>query len=324
MTCPTHLRLILPLVLSVAALSALPAHGAAPEVLPNGNLRDPMPDKAALDELVRRSKANLAFFPGGSFDMGDWGTEVGDGLPYDGTLDSKPLHKVTLDGFSIGKYPVTYAEFDLFTAAQRLPRINQDWTSEKYRKLNNPAGTTWEGAKAYCRWLGKLSGLPFDLPTEAQWEYAARSGGQRYVYPTDSGELEEGRNIPSYEQRKAAGGLVRVGSFPPNPAGIYDMSAGFHEWVNDWYDPQYYKHSPESNPKGPVKGKKRVVRGHFGDGGSQMTFKRWSDESKEQTGTWTQYDDDGKKPNREIPYTKYSSFRSDAFRCAVHRSKPEQ
>jgi formylglycine-generating enzyme required for sulfatase activity len=101
---------------------------------------------------------------------------VGDGLPYDGDLNSKPLHKVTLDGFSLGKYPVTYAEFDLFAAAQRLPRINQAWMSEKYRKPNNPAGTTWEGAKAYCRWLGMLSGLPFDLPTEAQWEYAVRSG----------------------------------------------------------------------------------------------------------------------------------------------------
>jgi hypothetical protein len=102
------------------------------------------------------------------------------------------------------------------------------------------------------------------------------------------------------------------------------MSAGFHEWVNDWYDPQYYKHSPERNPKGPATGKKRVVRGHFGDGGSQMTFKRWPRESKGKTGTWTQYDDDGKKPDREVPYTKYSSTVDNAFRCAVHRSKPVQ
>ncbi len=318
------LRLILPVLLSAAAWNVLGANGATPEVLPDGNLRDPMPDKATLDELVRRSKANLVFFPGGSFEMGDWGTEVGDGLPYDGHLDSKPLHKVTLDGFSIGKYPVTYAEFDLFTAARRLPRINQDWMSEKYRKPDNPAGTTWEGAKAYCRWLGKLSGLPFDLPTEAQWEYAARSGGQRYVYPTDNGELEAGRNIPSYEQKKAAGGLVSVGSFPPNPAGIYNMSAGIREWVNDWYDPQYYQHSPERNPRGPVTGKEHVVRGHFGSDDSAMTFKRWSWKSEERTGTWTQYDDAGKKPDREIPYTKYSSSALGVFRCAVQRSTPAQ
>jgi hypothetical protein len=103
------------------------------------------------------------------------------------------------------------------------------------------------------------------------------------------------------------------------------MSAGFHEWVNDWYDPQYYKHSSTNNPRGPAKGKERVVRGFFGAIDLAMKFRRLGRESKDQAGTWTtKFDPNSNSPDREIPYTKYSSLRGDAFRCAVHRSKPVQ
>jgi formylglycine-generating enzyme required for sulfatase activity len=79
----------------------------------------------------------------------------------------------------MGKFPVTYAEFDLFAAAMGLPRVNQCTFYKRFRKLNNPVGVSWQGAKDYCQWIGKQAGLPIDLPTEAQWEYAARSGGKR-------------------------------------------------------------------------------------------------------------------------------------------------
>jgi sulfatase modifying factor 1 len=245
------------------------------QILPDGNVLDGAPSPKTISDLVAKSRANLVSFEAGAFEMGDWGPEVNEGgLPFDGP-DSKPLHKVRLDAFSIGKFPVTYAEFDVFTAALRLPRINQADFVQRYRKPNNPAGVSWQGAYDYCRWLGKLTGLSFDLPSEAQWEYAARSGGRRVRYPTDNGELEEGRNLPSYEQQISAGGLVAVDSFPPNPAGVYYMSAGVREWTNDWYDKDYYERSPFENPKGPKDGTARVVRGHFGSGGSAMTFKRW-------------------------------------------------
>ncbi|WP_082491635.1 SUMF1/EgtB/PvdO family nonheme iron enzyme, partial [Duganella sp. Leaf126] len=264
-----------------------------------------------------KTQENLVFLKGGTFDMGDWGSEVNKGgLPFDGSPDSKPLHKVTLDSFFISKTPVTYAEFDIFTAAMRLPRINQDQAMQAYRKPDNPAGVTWQGATDYCAWLAKETKQPFALPTEAQWEYAARSGGKRYVYPTNNGESEPGKNLPSYEQRKAAGGLVAVASFPSNPAGIYHMSAGIHEWVHDWYDKDYYGQSPSKNPAGPATGDRRVTRGWAGSDSSAMTFKRWALSDRQPTGTWTFYPADRKKESkREIPYTKYSHYPDNAFRC---------
>jgi sulfatase modifying factor 1 len=286
-----------------------------PEVLPDGNVRDPAPTAAALANLVATSKRNLVPMAAGTFDMGDWGPEVNEGgVPFDGP-DSKPLHKVQLDAFSIGKFPVTYAEFDVFTAALRLPRINQSKFSQRYRKPNNPVGVTWEGARDYCVWLGKLAGRPFDLPTEAHWEYAARSGGRKVRYPTDNGEYEPGRNLPSFHQKEDAGGLVTIDSFPPNQAGIYYMSAGVREWIGDWYDARYYERSSLVNPKGPHQGTVHVVRGHYGDGGSEMTFKRWSKDSKERTGTWTLYNEKTGNVIREVPYTKYSQSPDSAFRC---------
>ncbi|WP_373994548.1 formylglycine-generating enzyme family protein [Duganella sp. Leaf126] len=259
----------------------------------------------------------MVFLKGGTFDMGDWGSEVNKGgLPFDGSPDSKPLHKVTLDSFFISKYPVTYAEFDVFTAARQLPRINQAKAVQQYRKPNNPAGVTWQGASDYCAWLAEQTGKPYALPTEAQWEYAARSGGKRHVYPTDNGQSEPGRNLPSYDQRKAAGGMIAVGTFPPNSAGIYNMSAGIHEWVHDWYDKNYYSNSARKNPTGPASGTQHVARGWTGSDHSAMTFKRWPQSENPPQGTWTLYPADGKKESiREIPFTMYSHFAGNAFRC---------
>jgi sulfatase modifying factor 1 len=291
----------------------------APEIMPDGNLRDPVPTPETLSKFASRALANMVEFKGGTFEMGDWGAEVNDGgLPFDASLDSKPLHKVKLDRFSIAKYPVTYAEFDVFTASLKIPRINQKKSLQSYRKPDNPAGVTWEGAKEFCQWLGKITNKPIDLPTEAQWEYSARSGGKRNVYSTDNGKLDIGRNLPSYDQRKSSGGLVAVTSFPPNSAGIYYMGAGVHEWINDWYDEKYYSISPTDNPKGPSDGAEHVVRGDFGYADNAMTFTRWHVTSEQAAGTWTAY---AKKPgelNRNIPVTKYSGKANSAFRCALN------
>jgi formylglycine-generating enzyme len=314
---------LLPFVMPAHADDLAPSVVAGVETLPDGNVRDPQPSPEALKAFLATARKNMVFLKGGTFDMGDWGPEVNkSGLPFDGTLDSKPLHKVKLDGFSISKYPITYAEFDVFTAALRLPRINQEHAVASYRKPANPAGVTWQGAKDYCQWLGQQTKLPYELPTEAQWEYAARSGGQRNVYPTDNGESEPGRNLPSFEQTEAAGGLVPVSRFPPNPAGIFYMSAGVHEWVNDWYDAKYYDVSPVANPTGPAEGTKHVLRGHFGNDLSAMTFKRWARRSDEQKGTWTLYSERNSDPDRRIPYTKYSNSADNAFRCALNQVKP--
>ena len=296
------------------------AHASAlPELLPDGNWRDPVPDQAVIQQLLIDTEKNMVPLPAGVFEMGDWGHEVNDnGLPFDGSLDSKPLHKVKLSAFAISKYPITYAEFDIFTAALRLPRINQDDVAQIYRKPRRPAGVSWQGAKDYCSWLAKQSGKSYDLPTEAQWEYAARSGGKRYLYPTNNGESIPGENLPAFAELDRAGGVIDVGSYPPNPAGIYDFSAGLREWVNDWYSQDYYQTSPLTNPKGPATGKFHVIRGYFGSNTSAMTIKRWVRDDGVYKGTWPHLSKSKNEPNKEIPYTKYTGAASATFRCVLN------
>jgi formylglycine-generating enzyme required for sulfatase activity len=112
-----------------------------------------------------------------------------------------------------------------------------------------------------------------DLPTEAQWEYAARNRGQLVVFATDNGKVEPGRNIPTYEwleeHNNAPEGVLssplstyEVGLFPPNPLGLYDMVSNAFDWTLDWYDEKYYAKSPERNPTGPATGTKKVRRGN--------------------------------------------------------------
>lgn len=307
-------------LLSACTAVATPAVSTV-ETLPDGNVRDSAPSAEVLKDFFAVTKKNMVPMPGGTFQMGDWGAEVNpEGLPFDGSRDSKPLHSVTLSSFSIGKYPVTNAEFDMFTAALRLPRINQDSTSATFRKPDRPAGVTWEGARDYCAWLGKGSGLSYDLPTEAQWEYAARSGGQRHLYATDNGQSEPGRNVPTYSQAAAAGGLVAVSAFPPNAAGIYNMGARISEFTKDWYSADYYVHSPVVDPLGPHEGETHVVRGFAGSNDSAMTIKRWKKKESSSVGSWVLYGE-GATPDRKIPFTKYSNFPSNGFRCVFNQAK---
>jgi formylglycine-generating enzyme required for sulfatase activity len=112
-----------------------------------------------------------------------------------------------------------------------------------------------------------------DLPTEAQWEYAARNRGQLVVFATDNGKVEPGRNIPTYEWLEEHNNtpegvlssplsMYEVGLFPPNPLGQYDMVSNGFDWTLDWYDEKYYAKSPERNPTGPATGTKKVQRGN--------------------------------------------------------------
>ena len=133
---------------------------------------------------------------------------------------------------------------------------------------------TWYEAHDYCTWAGSLIGKEGDLPTEAQWEYAARSRGSLIPFATDNGKLEEGRNIPTDRQlhdmhpESGRNETIRIGRFPPTPLGLYDLSHGGLEWVSDWYDATYYSHSPQKAPQGPATGSEKVLRGkHNSSGG---------------------------------------------------------
>ena len=181
-------------------------------------------------------------------------------------------HPVRLTSYYISRYKVTYAEFDTYTDATKTPRTAEDPYDQRIRQNPFvPAGAIWQRARDYCQWVGKLSGLPFDLPTEAQWEYAARSRGQNFVFATDTGNIEHGRNVPGAQEHSALlnpimgdssmARPVQIGLFPPNPLGLYDVAHNGLDWVLDWYDPDYYLHSPTDNPKGPDGGTEKVARG---------------------------------------------------------------
>ncbi|MDR6796038.1 SUMF1/EgtB/PvdO family nonheme iron enzyme [Acinetobacter calcoaceticus] len=222
-----------------------------------------------LQQLLDKTKKNLVEIKGGTFMMGDFGEQKSpDKLPYDSDADSKPLHKVTLDNYALSATKTTYADFDIYTEVTGQDHVGKfDDISIKYRIPNSAAGINWQQARNYCQWLGKQLNLKMDLPTEAQWEYAARNRGQYILYPTNNGNINNGKNVWSFQQRSlskqqyhANKDISILQQFPATPLGLYDMITDNYEWMLDWYDPQYYSKSPEKNPKGPAKGTLKVVR----------------------------------------------------------------
>lgn len=223
-----------------------------------------------LDERKARLKAkviaDMVYVRGGSFMRGDFarlmGIEGVTRMTYN--EDDKVVKQITLSDFWIGKYKTTYAEFDVFTDATGRARTGMDFGG-KDRHPSIPAHAYWQEAKDYCLWLGQLTGLPIDLPTEAQWEYAARSRGQFFMIPTDDGTIEYGRNLPYAAQAQELSpigdyGSYPIGLFPPNPLGLHDMSKNGQEWVNDWYAADAYSTAAALNPQGPATGTRKVIR----------------------------------------------------------------
>ena len=186
----------------------------------------------------------------------------------DGKDDEKPIHKVYVNAFLMDKYEVTVAQYQRFIAAtgHRLP----DMLNEQLQNPNRPAvNVDWNDANAYAKWAGKR------LPTEAEWEYAARGGNAgvegkpSYKYPWGNEASATKANFDADSSRgrqREWWGIAKlylkdVGSYSPNGYGLYDMAGNVMEWCADWYDPNYYKTSPERNPKGPENRRYRVLRG---------------------------------------------------------------
>ena len=112
--------------------------------------------------------------------------------------------------------------------------------------------------------MREKTGLPFDLPTEAQWEYAARNRGQDVHYGTNDGHFKVGINAPSYQQQEDFLGLgdafIPVGKYPATPLGLFDMGTNGQEWMRDWYSKTYYEHSPNHNPTDPKQSTEKTLR----------------------------------------------------------------
>ena len=175
-----------------------------------------------------------------------------------GQENERPVHRVWLDRFALGKYPVTNSEYKLFlddTGAPPPPF----WSAPMFADPRKPVvGVTWFEAVAYCDWLRTETGKSFRLPTEAEWEYAARGGRDGALFPWGD-ESPEQRPYAGCDPQ--TGGPARVGVNGANGFGLYDMSEGVHEWCSDFYDYNYYRYSPERNPQGAAAGERRASRG---------------------------------------------------------------
>lgn len=179
----------------------------------------------------------------------------------------KPQHEVTITHpFMLGKFEVTQADWQ--SVLQEEPysrdRSNPFYTlpgmAERLTKPNHPATVSWNDTQEFIAALNKKEGGNFyRLPTEAEWEYAARAGTTtNYSFGDSSRDL--GR-YAWYGENFETGGHHPVGLKEPNPWGLHDMHGNVWEWVQDWYDPDYYSISPPIDPQGPETGTARVVRG---------------------------------------------------------------
>ena len=187
-------------------------------------------------ETVKGLNMKMIFVEGGTFAMGSTS----------GDSDEKPVHNVTLDSYYIGETEITQAQW----------RAIMGSNPSSYTGDNRPVeSVSWEDAQEFCKKLSELTGKRYVLPTEAQWEYAARGGkkSKGYTY-SGSNNVSE---VAVYDTSSHS----NVKSKMPNELGIYDMSGNVWEWCSDWYGSSYYSSSPQTNTQGPSSGSDRVLRG---------------------------------------------------------------
>jgi formylglycine-generating enzyme required for sulfatase activity len=204
----------------------------------------------------------MVYIPPGEFMMGQTDEEKKWLIDQIGEKDynsyyvrETPLHQVYLDGYWMGKHEVTFAQYDRYCDENKRDRPKDEgWGRENRPVLN----ISWTEADAYCQWLSRQTGLQFKLPTEAQWEKAARGNDQR-KYPW--GSSEPGKDLANFSVN--VGKTTPVGSYPTvaSPYGLLDMAGNVWEWCGDWYEAGFYKNSPQKNPVGPESGSDRVIRG---------------------------------------------------------------
>jgi len=219
------------------------------------------------DAFMNGIRIALRYVQGGSFTMG---CTADPDVCY---FDEIPVHEVEVESFQLSIYEITCAQFSAFInegginpdgtlGDQLYIDINDDDCPIRYAgrrfvpkpgMAEHPASeVSWQGAQAFCEWLGGT------LPTEAEWEYAAKGGekSRNYKY-SGSNSLAE----VAWFQDNATGKSHPVGQKKPNELGLYDMSGNVWEWCYDWYAFEYYQDGPSQNPRGPETGDSRVIRG---------------------------------------------------------------
>jgi len=174
-----------------------------------------------------------------------------------GRDDEKPVHRVWVDAFELAAYQVTNAEYGRFLA-ETSGAAPPCWGDANFHHPKMPVvAVSWHEAASYCEWLSGATGKRYHLPSEAEWERAARGGAEGLLYPWGDAPPEM---VPDYDKRWKLG-PEPVGLYPPNAYGLYNLGDNVHEWCADWYDGGYYERSPERNPLGPKSGSRRASRG---------------------------------------------------------------
>ena len=248
--------------LFVAAVAMLPGASIAPKTINDGY-------------------GDFVYVPPGPFRMGDNFNE--------GDVRERPVHTVDLSAFYIGKYEITNGQYRKFLD-------DPDYNNSKYWPDGRPVpkdqspywkdprnhggatpgsddypvlGVNWDSAVAYCRWLSAKTGKTYRLPTEAEWEKAARGTDQRrfpwgneidhsYANFVGAQQFDTGSVVGMYDGAKH--GALQTHS-NASPYGAFDMAGNVMEWCQDWYSRDYYTVSPRKDPKGPAAGAYRVLRG---------------------------------------------------------------
>lgn len=232
-------------------------------------------------KVVNDGFGDFVYVPAGPFKMGD---NFGDGESRE-----RPVHTVYLDAYYVGKFEVTNADWKKFQADpgyddpkfwpnNRVVPKDQSpyWTQAQNHGGATPGsdnypvlGVNWDAATAYCNWLSAKTGKKYRLPTEAEWEKAARGTDQRrfpwgntidpsYANFTGAQKFDTGQLVGYYDGSKRGDFQTHNGA---SPYGAFDMAGNVMEWCSDWYSRGYYSVSAKRNPKGPEKGAYRVLRG---------------------------------------------------------------
>ncbi len=204
-----------------------------------------------------QTEPEMVFVKGGTFKMGN----------NNGDADEKPEHTVTVGSFYISKHEITvkqYKEYCTATGKSMPQKPNEEWYLEhdkakdwEWKDSNPMTFVTWDDAVSYAKWLSEKTGKKYDLPTEAQWEFAAGGGtlSKQYKF-SGSDNITE---VAWFDETTYERGPMPVGRLKPNELGIYDMSGNAWEWCKDYYAP--YKAGKFKDPIGPTKGIYRVIRG---------------------------------------------------------------
>ena len=204
--------------------------------------------------------ASMVLIPAATYEMG---RDRGD--------DHSPAHRIMISAFYLDMFEVTNMEYHEFCmeTSRKLPIF---WGMDEFHcgpeYPDHPViGVSWRDADAYAEWKGKR------LPTEAEWEYAARGGLAGKKYPLGN---RIDTTAANYSEKGITRGTMHICSYTPNGYGLYDMCGNVAEWVADWYAADYYRISPMEDPPGPKEGKFKVIRGggwHSGPGCSQVHFR---------------------------------------------------